>query len=88
MNSIIGSKIARVPALRVWVEKRFVYLELSDGRILGFPANRFILLKRATDEELKEVSLEINGTALRWENLDEDLTVQGILESRFQLALE
>jgi hypothetical protein len=88
MNTIIESKISPVPALRVWVEKRFVYLELSDGRILGFPADRFVLLKKATDIQLKEVKLEVNGTALRWENLDEDLTVQGIIEGRFQLALE
>ena len=39
------------------------------------------------EDELKEVKLEINGTALRWENLDEDLTVQGVIEGRFQLAL-
>ena len=88
MNTIIESKISPVPALRVWVEKRFVYLELSDGRILGFPADRFVLLKKASDIQLKEVKLEVNGTALRWENLDEDLTVQGIIEGRFQLALE
>jgi hypothetical protein len=88
MNTIIESKISPVPALRVWVEKRFVYLELSDGRILGFPGDRFVLLKKATDIQLKEVKLEVNGTALRWENLDEDLTVQGIIEGRFQLALE
>ncbi len=42
MSIIIESKIAPVPALRVWVEKRFVYLELSDGRILGFPVDRFV----------------------------------------------
>ncbi|AVQ13062.1 PF10387 family protein [Leptospira santarosai] len=60
-----------------------IYLELSDGRVIGFPSNRFKLLKSATDSELKEVKLELDGYALRWESLDEDLTVQGILEGRF-----
>ncbi|WP_367899181.1 DUF2442 domain-containing protein [Leptospira sp. WS58.C1] len=64
-----------------------VYIELSDGRVIGFPADRFKLLKVATESELKEVNLELDGYALRWENLDEDLTVQGILEGRFQLPL-
>ncbi|EQA37346.1 PF10387 family protein [Leptospira inadai serovar Lyme str. 10] len=64
-----------------------IYIELSDGRVIGFPADRFKLLKAATESELKEVNLELDGYALRWENLDEDLTVQGILEGRFQLPL-
>ena len=72
-------------ALRVWVDKRLVFIELSDGRILGFPADRYKLLKAASDEELLAVSLRLDGTALRWENLDEDLTVQGVLDGRFQL---
>jgi hypothetical protein len=31
------------------------------------------------------VELRLDGRALRWEELEEDLTVQGILEGRFQL---
>ncbi|EMJ97082.1 PF10387 family protein [Leptospira alstonii serovar Sichuan str. 79601] len=64
-----------------------IYLELSDGRVIGFPADRFKLLKAATDFDLREVKLELDGYALRWDNLDEDLTVQGIIEGRFQLSL-
>lgn len=75
-------------AVRVWTEGRTVYLELHDGRIVGFPANRFRLLANATDEQLTKVEIELNGHALRWEELDEDITVPGILEGRFQLPLE
>jgi len=72
-------------ALRVWVEGRTVFLELTDGRILGFPADRFTLLRQATDAQLQEVRLELNGHALRWEQLDEDITVPGVVAGRFQL---
>ena len=72
-------------AINVWIEKRKIYVELTDGRIIGFPADRFKILKKASDEELKEVKLELNGSALRWDNLDEDITVNGIVEGRFQL---
>ena len=68
-----------------WVEKRFVYLELVDGRIFGFPADRFRILNAASDEELQEVRLELNGHALRWEKLDEDITVPGVVAGHFQL---
>jgi len=59
---------------------------LTDGRIIGFPAERFKLLAKATDEQLKEVSVRLDGYALRWESLDEDITVPGIVAGRFQLA--
>jgi hypothetical protein len=62
-----------------------VFVELTDERVIGFPADRFRILKAATDEELKEVELRLDGQALRWEQLDEDLTVAGIVEGRFQL---
>ena len=75
-------------ATRAWTEDRQIFLELTDGRILGFPADRFKLLKAASAVELAELSLRLDGTALRWEKLDEDLTVQGILAGRFQLPLE
>lgn len=74
-------------ATRVWVEARTVFLELVDGRILGFPADRFKILKDATDADLQDVRLELNGHALRWERLDEDITVPGVVAGRFQLPL-
>lgn len=64
-----------------------VYVELTDGRVVGFPASRFRRLDAATDKQLQDVRLEVNGTALRWEYLDEDLTVGGIVAGRFQLPL-
>lgn len=75
-------------ALRVWTENRTVFLKLSDGRIVGFPANRFQRLKAASDEQLRKVTLELNGYALRWEELDEDITVPGVVAGRFQLPPE
>ena len=74
-------------ATRAWAEHDMVFIELIDGRHIGFPAHRFKLLAKATDAELAQVKLRASGTALRWEDLDEDLTVKGIVEGRFQLPL-
>jgi hypothetical protein len=89
MSTIAREQIAEAEpaATRVWVEKRIVYLELSDGRIFGFPADRFRILSSASDEELQGVRLELNGYALRWEQLDEDITVPGVVAGFFQLPL-
>ena len=74
-------------ATRVWVSGRIVFVELTDGRQIGFPSTRFKLLRNASEEQLKQVVLRANGTALRWEELDEDISVSGIVEGHFQLPL-
>ena len=88
MNSIaLEKETVEVVAIRAWAEKRTIYIELTDGRIIGFPADRFKILSKATEKQLKEVSLRLNGFALRWVSLDEDITVPGIVAGNFQLPL-
>ena len=77
--------LAEPMAIKVWIEHRIIYLELADQRIIGFPAKRFKILKDASDELLKKVELRLDGTALRWEELDEDISVRGIVLGNFQL---
>lgn len=74
-------------ALRAWVEGRTIFIELHDGRIFGFPAERFRRLRDASDDALKGVAIELGGAALRWESIDEDITVRGVVSGRFQLPL-
>jgi hypothetical protein len=74
-------------AIKAWAEKRIIYIELTDGRIFGFPADRFRILSQASENQLKAVQIEVGGYALRWEELDEDLTVSGVVAGQFQLPL-
>ena len=74
-------------AINAWSEGRSIFIELTDRRTISFPADRFRILAKATEDQLKEVKIRLNGFALRWENLDEDLTVKGILAGNFQLPL-
>jgi len=62
-----------------------VYVELTDQPVVGFPAHRFRRLKDASAAHLAQVRLEVGGTALRWESLDEDISVEGVVAGRFQL---
>ena len=84
-STILEKELAEPAAIRAWAEKRNIFVELTDGRIIGFPADRFKILANATDEQLKEVSIRLNGYALRWESLDEDITVPGVVAGNFQL---
>lgn len=87
MSAISAEKEVSVEpaAIRAWAENRMIFVELTDGRQIGFPADRFKILKNATNEQLKEVKIRLNGYALRWESLDEDITVPGIVAGNFQL---
>ena len=58
-------------------------MELEDGREVGFPADKFRRLREASDELLAKDRIEPRGKALRWEELDEDLTVEGVLAGRW-----
>lgn len=89
MNTTTTIDIISEPiALDVWTKNRMVYMQLTDGRMIGFPSSRFKLLKDATDEQLAKVAIRLNGYALRWDELDEDITVKGILLGNFQLKQE
>jgi hypothetical protein len=87
--TLVDAMITAEPAaIRAWAEKRIIYVELHDGRIVGFPADRFRRLASASEEELQKVKIEVNGFALRWDELDEDITVPGIVAGRFELPLK
>lgn len=87
MNSTaIKSNVETEPAaVKAWAKDRMIFIELTDGRIVGFPADRFKILKNASNKDLKKVEIRLDGFALRWENLDEDITVPGIVAGHFQL---
>ena len=90
MSTTIGEKQLELEptAIRAWAEGRTIFIELTDRRVIGFPADRFRILQQATDAQLQEVTLRLDGYALRWEELDEDITVPGIVAGNFQLPLE
>jgi hypothetical protein len=70
-------------ALCCWVEDRRVWLELADQRIFSFPVNKYPLLTNASHADLSKVQLRLQGRALRWENLDEDILVDDAVNGRF-----
>ena len=71
MNSNINKmEIGEPTAIKAWAEGRTIYIELTDSRLIGFPADRFKILSKATDDQLREVKIRLNGFALRWESID------------------
>ncbi len=71
-----------IKVVRVWIENQMVCLRLADEREIRFPAQKNKRLHKATPSQLSNVEIICDGTGLHWPDLDEDLTVQGVLEGR------
>lgn len=52
---------------------------LTDGRIISVPVIWFPLLHEATPEQREKVEIGGGGVSLHWEEIDEDLSVAGLL---------
>ena len=57
-----------------------MWVTLQDGRELGVPISWFPRLARASAEERQKV--EISAFGLHWSDLEEDISIQGLLEGR------
>jgi len=52
-TTVIEHEVQTEPlAVRAWAEGRTIFLELTDGRIFGFPADRFRRLSQASNAAL------------------------------------
>ncbi|HYC05817.1 MAG TPA: DUF2442 domain-containing protein [Azospirillaceae bacterium] len=63
-----------------------MWVDLSDGRTLGVPLAWFPRLLGATPEQRKAVLISASGQGLHWEELDEDISVAGLLAGRGDLT--
>lgn len=68
---------------KAWIDGDMICIRLGDQREIRFPAAKSRRLAKATPAQLARVELICNGTGLHWPDLDEDLSVAGILEGRF-----
>ena len=57
-------------------------VELRDGRTISVPLAWYPRLLHASSEELKNWRLIARGNGIHWEDLDEDISVAGLLAGR------
>jgi hypothetical protein len=70
-------------AEKAWYENRMICISLSDKKELRFPIELNSKLNKATEKELGNIEIICNGTGLHWPDLDEDLSITGIIEGRY-----
>lgn len=79
--TILENNIA-VVLKRLWFEENYICIELSDGREVKVPLEFYPRLSNASSEELNNFEIIGLGTGIHWESLDEDLSVEGIVNGR------
>jgi len=70
-------------ATKAWYEKGMICIKLSDEKEVRFPVEKNTKLRNATDNQRNNIEIICSGTGLHWPDLDEDLSIIGILESKF-----
>ncbi len=71
-------------AKSVRFENDSMWVDLSDGRMIAVPIAWFPRLLHATPEQRQKVEISIKG--LHWEDLDEDISVAGLLAGSGDLS--
>ena len=66
-------------AKRVWCDEDNLWIEMTDGRQLATPLAYFPRLLNAPAEARAKVFVSGGGTGLHWDELDEDISVDGLL---------
>ena len=69
-------------ATAVSFDAHTMWVELDDGRSLGVPLAWFPRLLNATQEQRAACRIGYGGEGLHWEDLDEDISVAGLLAGR------
>ncbi len=69
-------------AENVSVTEDSLSVDLSDGRTIAVPLAWFPRLLHATAEERKNWRLIGKGQGIHWEDIDEDISVEGLLAGR------
>lgn len=69
----------RAVSVRYDAPAKRVELELSNGMLFAFPVQLVRSLQRLPASALRRVQLDASGGALRWDDLDLDLSVPGLL---------
>ena len=80
ITSTIEIKIPEAEAVSVTEDT--LQVELSDGRSIAVPLAWYPRLVNATLEERRNWGLIGGGQGIHWPDLDEDLSVEGLLAGR------
>jgi hypothetical protein len=66
-------------AVNIWFDESRMFVLLEDGREVSIPIHWFPTLRDATPEQRNKWRFIGGGEGIHWEDLDEDILVEGLL---------
>lgn len=63
-----------------------MWIDFQDGRVLGIPLAYFPRLSNATLKQKKNYIISSGGRGLHWEDLNEDISVSGLLMGKWDMT--
>ena len=69
-------------AVNVKVTRETLSVDLSDGRTISVPLAWYPRLLHSTSDELKNWRLIAKGQGIHWTDIDEDISVEGLLAGK------
>ncbi|MBP7584964.1 MAG: DUF2442 domain-containing protein [Spirochaetes bacterium] len=79
MNTLSNDQQFSALATDVKIDNEMLTVFLQDGRIISVPIAYFPRLMNATPQQRKNWRLVGKGQGVCWEDVDEDLSVEGLL---------
>ena len=67
-------------AVEVWFDSLKLMVRLDDGREIAVPLDWFPTLRDASEKARNNWRLIGNGEGIHWEELDEDILVEALLQ--------
>jgi len=75
MNTITKPVLAQ----KIWLDDDYLWVVLTDGRQLATPLSYFPRLLNASKDQRELFEISGGGKGLHWDELDEDISVEGLL---------
>jgi len=79
-DRLIFEKGLRIKQLMPDKSLNTMLILLNNGHALKVPINHFSKLKAASQADLDKWSLSGNGIGIRWDAIDEDLSLKGLIK--------
>ncbi len=80
MTTLVEIEIPNIE--RVEINDDTLTVELSDGRTVSFPLSWYPRLLNANQTERDNWRLIGKGNGIHWEDIDEDISVEGLLTGK------
>ena len=65
----------------LWFDGHRIFMRSSEGRVLSRPLEAYPELEEATTEQRNNFTIEDEGRAIRWEELDADMHISSFYET-------